>query len=723
MITPQERQLLEERMQAVVPGFKMLDRQKLREAVQRAAQDNQHITDPSLYFEHQFATLRLLVKVCRDVEQNGYGVPHIWWFIELQYQLFPHLMADPWNEVKWWTWVENRGKRRVVTLWGSQNSLKSSWMALFCVVQMVVWGPDCYAYVAGPVKAHADDKIMQGITDRLDEITAVVTGKSSDYTHRAILNCLQLKCQHTKEDGFVESFSGVARFKYIAIENPSSIQGKKTKGHEDGRKGIMLVMVDEFIENPYNRLKQGFGNVKSNSNFFAILSCNPDPEKVQHPNLRAFSMPHNTSGLSKEKSFAWRTKWGRCYRFGKQNSPNMILGRTEYPYLLNDGMIDAQEETAEEALIAAQVDAWGFGSGVRNAPLNEAAIRMSAAFDTPIWTTPTDRVAAFDCSFGGSDPAGVCILDAGKVLRRSQDGTGTERAIFSAVDQITFEIDEDFYASQDWLDEMDAVFSYTGGGWPEGERFAEVKPGQFMGGAWNMAKQAGEIAMKYGVLPQNVTFDASQRADCADAMMAVFGRKNIRWWYEGSRSIKDEEALTLTPWYYFPFRYEKSGLNGTKEPVLWSDRVSQTSSMIWFFACEAIKAGFLMNGAPLQAAFDELCARPVEWGRAGQGSGRKDVMSKAKMKKEKMKSPVYGETLAMAMYFGTRFCGYVDLEAPKWLTTEVKQTLAPQMSRIIQGRHPHKANWKPFDRGATMLADNAKPTDHMSALNSLAMRR
>lgn len=722
MINHHERLLLEERMQSLVSGFRMLDRSKMREAVQRAMRDDKHITDPSLYFQHQLSSLRVLVKVCRDVNQNGYGVPHIWWFIELQYQLFPHLMADPWNEVKWWAWKENRGLRKIITLWGSQSSLKSSWMALFCVVQMVVWGPDCYAYVAGPVKAHADDKIMQGITDRLDELTAVVTGKARDFHHQGILLPLEIKCQHTKEDGQLTSFSGTARFKYIAIENPSSIQGKKTKSHEDGRKGIMIVMVDEFIENPYNRLKQGFSNVKSNANFFGILACNPDPEKVQHPNLRAFSMPHNESGLTKEKSFSWKTRWGKCYRFGKHNSPNMILGRTEFPYLLNQGMIDAQEDTGEEALISAQVDAWGFGSGNRNAPLDEASIRMAGTFQDPVWTTPTERIAAFDCSFGGSDPAGVCILDAGKVLRRSQDGTGTEKGIFSAVDQQTFTVDEDFYATQEWIEEIEEVFSYTGGGWPEGERFAAVTPGQFMGGAWDMAKKAGEIVMRYGILPQNVTFDASQRADCADAMMAVFGRKNIRWWYEGSRSIKDEEALTQTPWYYFPFRYEKSKDNGTKEPVLWSDRVSQTSSMIWFFACEMIKAGFLVNGTPLQRAFDELCARPIEWGRKGQGSGKKDVMSKAKMKQEKMKSPVYGETLAMALYFGTRFCGLVDLEAPKWLTAEVRQSLPPQVSRIIQARVPRKANWKPFDRGASAFPEKAT-TDHMALLNNLALRR
>jgi hypothetical protein len=721
MLTNQETKILEEAMRQMVPEFVAFDREKFQQAAARAKQDND--TDPSLYVDNQFGLGRLLVKVCADTKRNGYGVPHIWWWIELQYLLFPKLTPDCWNEVRWWIWAKHRGKRHVVTLWGSQSSGKSSWLALFSIVQLVVWGPDAYVYVAGPVKAHAEDKVVAEIYKLMDKLKESMRSRHTDPITSHVLHSIGLKCDHNKTDAWLETWRGRGLVQYVAIENASAIQGKKSNDHSDELKGIMLLMVDEFIENPYNQLKEGLRNLISNINCFGILACNPDPAKVQHHSLRAFSMPYNETGLTKDKSFGWRTRWGHCYRFSIQNSPNHLLGRTEYPYLLNQGMVERQMELGDEDGFAGQVDAWGFGSGARNAPLDEASIRLAGTFQDVTWTAPTERVAAFDCSFGGADPAGVCILDAGKVLRRAMDGEAYEKTVFSGVEQLTFMADEDLHASAEWIEQMEEIFAYTGGGWPEGERFANVQPGQFMGGAWDMAKKAGEIIMRYNIPPQNVTFDASQRADCADAMMAVIGRKNLRWWYEGSRSIRDEESLTSSGWYYFPFRYEKSKDDGQKEPVLWSHRVSQTSSMIWFMACEMIKAGFLVNGTVLQRGFDELCSRPIEWGRKGQGSGMKDVMSKAKLKKEKQRSPVYGETLAMAMYYGTRFCNLVNLGEPKWLTQTVGRQSGVGFQHIIRARSPRKLSFSLTDGASTQKKTVPSVlTNNMDVLNRLAMR-
>lgn len=710
-------------MRDMVDDFEIFDPIKFKEAKIRAYEDNR--IDPDLYVEHEFAVGKLLVKVCSDLNKNGYGVPHVWWWIALQYDLFPHLKHDPWNEVKWWVWYKHRGKKHVATLWGSQNTSKSSFMAIFAVVQMIVWGPDCYVYVAGPVKAHAEDKVVAEIFKMMRFLM-----EGQQYNRHREMNVvsigLGIKCYNTKGDGYIESWKGKASLNYVAIEQASSVQGKKTDHHDEtGQKGIFLFMVDEFIENPYNQIKEGLANVRSNFNFFGIFACNPMPEKVQHPALRSFSMPYNVTGLTKAKSFAWRTRYGGCYRFSWQNCPNNLLGRTEYPYLLDQSRVDTQMDTDEESLIAAQIDAWGFGSGSRNAPLDEASIRMAGSYADVVWIAPTEKVAAFDCAFGGSDPAGVCILEAGKVQRRSSDGEAYEKTVFSGMEQLTFMADEDFHATQDWIDELEEIFAYTGGGWPEGERFANVVPGQFMGGAWDMAKKAGDIIVKYGIPPQNVTFDASQRADCADAMMAVIGRKNIKWWYEGSRSIKDEENLTSNGWLFFPFRYEKSVESGEKVPVLWSDRVSQTSSMIWFMACEMIKAGFITNGGVLQRAFDELCSRPIEWGRKGQGSGKKDVMSKAKLKQMKIKSPVYGETLAMAMYYGTRFCGLVNLGEPKWLTQTVGRTTGNGWNTIIRARAPHKLTFAPLTKELPRPDGlvTRETTNYMMLLNSVSVRR
>lgn len=176
-------------------------------------------------------------------------------------------------------------------------------------------------------------------------------------------------------------------------------------------------------------------------------------------------------------------------------------------------------------------------------------------------------------------------------------------------------------------------------------------------------------------------------------MIDCLGRNNVKWFYDGSRKIVDEENLGKG-WFKWPYSYQETP-DGQREPVKWSAVVSQTISMVWLFACEAIKGGLLCNGTTMKRGLDELCARPVVRSRQGQGEGKKDVIGKEKLKDMGQKSPTYGEGLAMSLYFATRFLGLIPLGDPAKSSITITPQLTIQASSIISSGNTRRigAGW------------------------------
>jgi len=559
----------------------------------------------------------------------------------------------------------------------THNSAKTSWMGRFAVVQMVAWLVDAQVYVSGPYKLHTDDKAWASLKDWAKHLQKTKSRCMSELGLRVSVQTETVSISN--QDG-----TSAAQAKFVSLEAASAVQGKKSDDHlEHGLKGIILVIVDEFIENPALRLKQAESNISSNFNYFGLLGCNPLPEKCQHPALKAFSDPVEILNLDRTVHFRWRTIYGICIRFAWLNCPNRILGRSVWPYLMVEERQKRQRLKGNDVLDA-QVDAWGFGSGARGAPLTEAEIRMSGAYSEAIWQSPPQRLMVIDCAFGGQDPASATILEYGEVMVKARDGTPIFKRVFSGVTQQLIPVDSDFHATDEWLEEMADLMAYSGGSFPVTVNIAPIKAGDRLGGNWSLAHQSLLVMRNNNVLPGRVTFDSSQRGDCTNVMQDAFGRQNVGWFYEGSRRLIDEEAIT-PDWYRWPYRYTEADEAGNRRPQKWSEHCTQVSSMIWFFACELIKHGFLMNAETVSAGLTELCARPVSRGRRGQGEGKTDVLGKEKLKEMGQKSPTYGETLAMGLYFGTRFLNSVSLDAPE-LTTQTQFEPTSDVSFIKFGR-------------------------------------
>lgn len=537
----------------------------------------------------------------------------------------------------------------------THNSGKTAWMGRFTVVMLIAWCKDATFYVTGPKKSHSDDKGWKAVVD-----WATYIRKNTSL----FVASLQVSVSVTKTEVSVSDQHGTGTAKFISAEESSAVRGKKAATHDkSGLIGIMCVIVDEFIENTSLDLRRINNNASSNYNYFQILACNPDPDLIGHPSIRQFSFPRDKVNLDQHRDYRWNTDYGLCVRFAWANCPNNLIGRTRWGYLLDTIRMQRASEKGVTA-VAAEVTAWAFGSGSRGAPLDEAQIRLAGTFARPVWTGDTASLCVFDCAFGGKDPATAFIAEVGTAMFESHLGSPIEKSVISAVDQITLPVLQQFTVTQEWLDEMDDLLAYTGGKWPEATKITGVHPGDILNGNYSMAYLAIKTLFEYSIPPGNATFDSSQRGDCTSIMLNFLGEHNVKWFYEGSRSIRDEEQIT-NGWNIFPLQLERnsSDPDALPEPRQWSAVVTSTISAVWFFACELIKKGYLVSGTNCQRGLNELCARPIVK-RRGSAEGKRDVLSKEELKKLGQESPSHAETLAIGIMFAVRFLGVIKLDEP-----------------------------------------------------------
>ena len=452
-----EIELINEDAQKLVQGFRMFDIEEFGDAVRAAYEANAHrkeIQDA----RGKPVMAKLVRYVVTSPKREGYGVPFPWWWISFEHEVLKGVDNDPWSESRWWLFEELRGKGKVLTMWGGQNSAKSAFMGRFAIIQMVAWTGDAVVYATGPKKLHSEDKSWAD--------TVEVWAKYLQNHKNMFIAALGIKIQVGKHLVTISDESGSAIAKFVSSEDSSTIRGKKSHSHDtSGLRGITLVLVDEFVENPHLDLSGINQNSSSNYNYFQIMGCNPNPELVQHPNLRDFSFPNKVANLDRTRNFRWETKYGLCVRYAWQNSPNNVIGRTRWPYLLDEIRVERQREKGATA-IDAEIDAWGFGSGARGAPLDEARIKLAGTYEEPMWNGPTTRIAVFDCAFGGQDPATAFIAECGPSFFKDRSGGRFTRETIAAIDQIVIPVQQEFEVTADWLDEMEELMAWTGGKWP-----------------------------------------------------------------------------------------------------------------------------------------------------------------------------------------------------------------------------------------------------------------
>ena len=644
----EQQTALEESLDALCPGYRLYDEARMFDQA-LFNRVREVLGDPD---SHPIILVRNLLR--EDKTRQFPEIPEAWWWIFFWRLLYNfHYQPDPWFEVKWWLWLEMRGQRSALNFAGCQNSGKSAFGAWFPLVQLIVWDKDCKAYLSGPYKTHTDDKLWGELEKEYSILHSVGV---------PLKQLFDVEIIRKKSEFTIETKQGAGLIKFIASQEAASVVGSKTKDHSDtsGRKGISLFMVDEYVENTNTDMERGFGNFRSNYNSLLILACNPNPMTALHPNVVSFIDPidRKRGEMRKDRDFRWRTRKGLVARFDWNNCPNRVLNKNRWPYLMNEIRRSSQTMESDDVR-AGQLDAWPFGSDGANS-LTDAQRQIAAGVFSEFYfeNAPHLRILSVDPAFGGDDPAVYTILDVAQVNAGSQI-----RTRFVGVEQGYIEgIDSNFIADARFCRKVAEIISYREAKGDRDMKFLrEITVGSNVGPMAQGAVEAAHLCISKRVPFDCFTFDASQRADCYDWIVKVFGHQNLVWWYEGSRRLITEEG---EDWFRWPFRTRDEKQAGTRYEK-WSDYCGRVITMIWAFACEVINNGYVINGAAIQKSLDELGAREV----AATASGKVDVWSKEDIKRgtfqgkkiPKMKSPAWAETLAMAIYFAVRFKNAIEL--------------------------------------------------------------
>lgn len=666
--TDEEKTLIEDWMTKISPGFRLYNEAATLQEVAGIMQGQKWKADLN-----PLLVVRNILRKDLTVDSD---LPEPWFWI-----LFWRLLSrrryapDPWYEVKWWLWSEVRGKSRCINFLGSQNSIKSFWSAWFTIVQGFVWDSDCLGYVSGPIKLDTEDKVWQEVLDFFDEVVAVNGGAENlEQLFGILINRTELELNISSR----ETGTGTGTIKFVASQKSSSVRGKKTKKHGEGRKGIVFLVIDEYSENVHTYFSKGWNNLKSNPNAALIIGTNPDPDNVNHANLIKYIDPLTLKrqGMNRSDHFRWRTGPGLVSRFEELNCPNFLLNRTEYDYMLNQRRRDNMEHDTE-AEKAAQLFAWPFGAGGIES-LTDAARQHAAGVFTPFLYESQDRTRflGLDPSFGGTDPAVYTILDKATISYEGTHQPPVQRLVAieqAEIPHITngYVIDRELYRIiQSILKHRLNILNHSS----ELQWIKDLQIGDVIEGAAHCAILAAEICLLKNVPFQNVTFDSSQRASCGDWVFKIFGRDCFSWYYEGSRTLTQEESPDWLRWPYRTFE-DRDGTRYEK----FSDTTANTISMLWKFACEIINEGMVINGSAIQRGLDELQTRA----HGKNANGRLQVASKQNIKDgkfqgraiPKMKSPAWAETLAITIYYACRFHNALDLgEKPQFETNEGKSS-------------------------------------------------
>lgn len=622
--------LWESDMRRMIPDFELLDNDRMNDALDTAKE---------VHGMQDASDLRIIVRVLRKLEEEeDYGVPGSWWWVAASLHILEDMEPHPWFEATWWLYQSSRGNRVLNTLWGSASSGKTEVFAAIAVTSLVVWHGDAHCYIASPYKNAGADKIWKAIAERRIGVWSE-KGMEPPWAQELGLTFTYNKSTHELLVTNLQHQSSTCSF--INLESAAQVQGKKRERKKDQpvfnpRRGVTLLIGDELIINPAACMQflTGEGNYISNNNAMSWVGMNPRPHEVNHANAIEFSAPVERSieTMNEHEDFSWRTARGTLLRFCMENSPNRFRKEPVFDYLINDDQVIA---ATKRGLIntAAMVAAWGWGSGMGNGGVlpQEAVDSPAHQSAPPAWQSAPSRWIFVDLAFGGSDPAGYCCLESGPALVG-----GVAVPVISAVEHAKLHVERKWVPTQRDYDDFKVMTTARGGRMPDPQDF-EV--GRECGPNAYMCLQTLRTAARLGVGTGKVSFDSSLRPDVTNMMIRALG--SVPWFYSGTRPLREEQMS----WPMWPPQLMPDG----KTLVQWSDKHTEPISAAWRFAESVIARGHLYHLRRVSEGTKELLSRMWEH-RSGS---RTDVQGKKKL----ARSPMWGETLALGLVFGVRFCG------------------------------------------------------------------
>lgn len=350
------------------------------------------------------------------------------------------MLWGPHNKITqfvWHPWAKKmlieacRNKRLAVA--GCASSGKSDFFAVWAIINFLCWPEPktitnkdgvaeevgCMVLVTSTTKAAAANRIW---------------GKVLRYWN-GIKGLAQSSNHQIKLPGEVVASSYCIRYVNHANDSRSSLTGiklvageasKAAKSNDEirGIKGNPLILIgDEFAELSHSLITTFEENLTSNHNHQMIAIANPD---TQFDPFGAWCEPENGYESITEDDYEWMSKKGaKVIRFDAELSPNILEGRTIYPFLMREDQLAEAEKNKggrHSASYYRSVRGFWCPHGHELTIYTPTEFMESKATAKCVWAGETEMVAGLDVAF--TNEGDRTVLTYGKVGLRN-DGVRT----------------------------------------------------------------------------------------------------------------------------------------------------------------------------------------------------------------------------------------------------------------------------------------------------------
>ena len=307
----------------------------------------------------------------------------------------PMLVKHPWATQIIRASLENK----YLSVGGAASSGKSHTMAAYAIVVWLSSPADTTVLLTSTTLREARKRIWGSIVSLLSVIDGAPFRVRDSIGNVAYIN----------PKGMLVEKSGLS---LIAAEKKKE---KDAIGKFIGIKNKnVLLCCDELTELSEAILQAGLSNLSSNPNFQLIGLSNP---ASHYDAFGIWSEPKEGSwGSVTTEDDEWETKWGGKYiRLDGLKSPNIIAGKTIYPWLPTKEKIDEERELLGENSrgFMRMVRAVFFDSDEDEGIYSEADLSSAGAMGDVSWQGTPVPIAGMDPSF--SNGGDRCILYTGLV--------------------------------------------------------------------------------------------------------------------------------------------------------------------------------------------------------------------------------------------------------------------------------------------------------------------
>ena len=475
---------------------------------------------------------------------SPYGKPYYQHFLILMKVLFPKTDITPSIADAVMFFCLGLGFKKILNLIGSQNAGKSAGAIRIVFVAMFIDPQYTVGYVANPFDNAADSTVWGDVEELWDELCETwpnpgnpdapsLFPKGMKYANKCLI--------------FIPGVPKAARIELKNVKHVGKYKGSKTRGKQTDR-GIMFVIVDEINEIDNHAFLTTLENISSQDAFFGITSQNFKDEEDMGGQITApvpkFGGPENFSDLNVETDLWWHsTKASVTLRFDGHRAPNILAGRTIYPYLLKQADLDRLSESGggeQSMTYYSQVRSFPIRGSEVTSVLSKAKTSASRHLDPHYQLQHIKGTVSFcDPAFGGADSAvyGYSRFGQGTVLDSEGTAVDQELMVFPT-HMIKLKLVNEAIYNEYWFTRMRAAGIATN----DFVLGSEVSPED------QIAIQCAELNRQNGVAASNFGYDFSMRPDIVSSMNRMVGFSAVAFDYNQGpigtylRGVKQESV-------------------------------------------------------------------------------------------------------------------------------------------------------------------------------------